>query len=63
MNAIKMNAPLWEHIGSFSTDDGNGNKNVKISNRFIKKNNKFARASRFFVHFFALATRLRRKNA
>ena len=33
------------------------------SNRFIQKNNKFARASRFFVHFFAVAARLRRENA
>ena len=28
-----------------------------------KKNNNFARASRFFVHFFAVAARLRRESA
>ena len=30
------------------------------SNRFNSQNNNFARASRFFVHFFADAARLRR---
>ena len=33
------------------------------SNRFNNQNNNFARASRFFVHFFADAARLRRENA
>ena len=33
------------------------------SNRFIEQNNQFARASRFFVHFFAVTARLRRENA
>ena len=33
------------------------------SSRFIKQNNKFARASGFFVHFFAVSARLRRENA
>ena len=28
-----------------------------------KNNNNFARASRFFVHFFAVAARLRRESA
>ena len=37
---------------SFSNDDGNGNENVKKNSRFIEQNNKFARASRFCVHFF-----------
>ena len=50
-------------VGSFSNDDGDGNENVKKSNRFIEQNNKFARASRFFVHFFAVTARLRRENA
>ena len=31
--------------------------------RFNKQNNNFARASRFFVHFFPLFARLRRENA
>ena len=33
------------------------------NNRFDKQNNNFARASRFFVHFFAVTARLRRENA
>ena len=33
------------------------------SNRFNNQNNNFARASRFFVHFFAVTARLRRENA
>ena len=32
------------------------------SNRFIKQNNNFARASRFFVHFFTVLARLRSEN-
>ena len=31
--------------------------------RFNKQNNKFARASRFFVHFFPVFARLGRENA
>ena len=31
--------------------------------RFIKQNNRFARASRSFVHFLAVTARLRRENA
>ena len=33
------------------------------SNRFIEQNNYFARASRFFVHFFAVVARLQRESA
>ena len=33
----------------------------KQSLSFIKQNNNFARASRFFVHFFAVVARLRRE--
>ena len=36
-----------EKKGSFSNDDGDGSENVKKSNRLIKQNNNFARASRF----------------
>ena len=49
-------------MGSFSNDYGDGNENVKKNNRFIKQNLKFARVSRFFVHFFAVTARLRREN-
>ena len=34
-----------------------------FSDRFVKKNNNFARVSRFFVHFLAVTVRLRRENA
>ena len=59
-------APLWmgvRIIQSFSNDDGDGNENVKKANSCIEQNNKFARASRFFVHFFAVTAPLRRENA
>ena len=36
---------------------------IRMSNRFITQNNNFARASRFFVHFFTVLARLRRENA
>ena len=36
-------------MASFSNDDGDGNENAKNSNRFLKQNNNFERASRFFV--------------
>ena len=46
-------------------DDGDGNQDVKKlkSNRSVTQNNNFARASRFFVHFFTVLARLRRENA
>ena len=50
-------------LGRLRSDDGDGNKNVKKSNRFNNQNNNFARASRFFVHFFAVTARLRHENA
>ena len=50
----------WKSIGSFSINNGDGNKNVKTA-RIIKQNNKFACASCFFVHFFAVAAWLRWK--
>ena len=49
-----------------SNDDGNGNKNdnkligLDWQNNFF---NNFARASRFFVHFFTVVARLERENA
>ena len=44
------------------SDDGDDNENVKKGKRFNNQNN-FARASRFFVHFFAVTARLRPENA
>ena len=43
----------WKSIGCFSINEGNSNKNVKTA-RIIKQNNKFACASRFFAHVFAI---------
>ena len=45
-------------IGSLNNHDVDVNKN---SNKGLDwQNNNFARASRFFVHFFAITARLRR---
>ena len=49
-------------IGSLSNNDSDGNENGKKAIGLDWQNNNFARASRFFVHFFAVAARLRRKN-
>ena len=43
-------------------DDGDDNENGKKAIGLDWQNNDFARASRFFVHFFAVAERLRRKS-
>ena len=50
-------------IGSLSNNDGDVNENGKKAMGLDYQNNNFARASRFFVHFFAVAARLRRENA
>ena len=50
-------------LGSFSNDDGDGKEDVKKAIGLLRKNNNFARASRFFVHFFTVLARLRRENA
>ena len=51
-------------LGCLSNNDGDVNENgIKLSNRFRLKNDNFARASRFFVHFFAVTARLPRENA
>ena len=43
-------------------DDGDVNKNGKKAIGLDWQNNNVARASRFFVHFFAVTARLRREN-
>ena len=43
--------------------DGDGNGNVKKAIRVNEQNNIFARASRFFAHFFAISAQLRREMA
>ena len=50
-------------LGSFSNDNDDGKVNGKKVIGFISKKNNFARASPFFVHFFALVARLRPENA
>ena len=46
---------IWEMSGgSFSNDDIDGNENVKKAIGLLSKTTTDARASRFFVHFFAV---------
>ena len=47
-------------IGSLSNDDGDVNENGNKAIGLDWQNNNFARATRFFVHFFAVTERLRR---
>ena len=49
--------------GSLSNDDGDGNENNKIAIGLYQQNNISARASRSFVHFFAIVARLQRESA
>ena len=48
---------------TMSNDDSDGNENGKKAKGLDKQNNNFARALRFFVHFFAVAARLQRESA
>ena len=54
-------------LGSLGCHVGDGNKNVKQTNkqsssfRLAKRQLNFARAALFLVHFFVVTTRLRRK--
>ena len=50
-------------LGSLRNDDGEGNENGKKAIGLDWQNNNFARASRFFVHFFVVAARLQRESA
>ena len=45
-------------LGTLRNYDGDGNGNVRESNRFNEQNNNSARASRFFVNFFAVLAQL-----
>ena len=44
-------------------DDDDGNENGKKALGLDWQNNNFARASRFFVHFFTVTARLRRETS
>ena len=46
-----------------SNDDGDGNENGKKAICLDRQNNNFARTSRVFLHFFAVAARLQRESA
>ena len=48
---------------SLSNDDGDGNENGKKATGLDWQNNNIVRASRFLVHFFAVAARLQRESA
>ena len=48
-------------LGSLSHEDGDVDENAKKAIGLDWQNNNFARASRFFVHFFAVTARLRRQ--
>ena len=54
---------LHHGIETLRSDECEGNENVKTSIRFDKKNNNFARARHFSVHFYAVAAQLGRENA
>ena len=48
-------------IGRLRNDDDDSNEKKSIG--LDKENNNFARATRFFVHFFAAIARLQRETA
>ena len=54
---------MFRVLRSLSNDDGDVNENVKKAIGLDRQKNNFARASRFFVHFFAVVARLPRENA
>ena len=58
--------PIWSAPPppgvSFSNDDGDGNENVKKSDRLNRQNNNFVSTSRFSVLYVYLLSRLRRAN-
>ena len=53
---------LWSYQGLKIQQRGRQQERQN-NKRFNKQNNKFARASRFFVHFFPVFARLGRENA
>ena len=49
--------------GRLSNDEGGGEEKDKKAIALDWQNNNFARASRFFVHFFAVVAQLRRETS
>ena len=54
LHGVKPSKILDLSLGSLSNDDGDGNENGKKAIGVDWQNNNFARAARFFVHFFAV---------
>ena len=54
LHGVKPSKILDLSLGSLSNDDSDGNENGKKAIGVDWHNNYFARASRFFVHFFAV---------
>ena len=54
LHGVKPSKILDLSLGSLSNDDGDGNENGKRAIGVDWKNDNFARAARFFVHFFAV---------
>ena len=54
---------LRRNIRDLKIKWGRRQRERQKNNWFNKQNNNFARASRFFVHFFPVFARLRRENA
>ena len=50
-------------LGSLGNDEDDRNENGTKSIGLDKENNNFARATRFFVHFFVVVARLQRETA
>ena len=57
---VAMSVAPQRSLGTLRNNDSDSNSSVE-SNRFSWQNNYIARASRFFLHFFAVPTRLRRE--
>ena len=58
-----LKSPYCMILGNLSNDDVDVNENGKKAIGLDWQNNNFARASCFFVHFFAVSARLRRETA
>ena len=54
---------MYQLIGSLSNNDGDGHEDWKKAIGLDQQNDNFARASRFFAHFFAVTARLQRESA
>ena len=60
LNIVRQVCISW---GRLNNHEGDGNENSKEAIGLDWQNNNFARASRFFVHFFAVVARLQRESA